>query len=433
MDKDFLTDYSSKQLNDDDKLADLLEHSQFEAAREFSRTRIGALGEPVGRSARGFSLWPQIPFFGTIIVPLSPFAEPAFKMVHGFSASEIDRLVDFARETKRVTFVLNDDAREFVGLDFLDPIFTEMQPTMDNVLPTSLFAERLDEYMRYRDEFDTLARVKFYQYMSAVTEFMRESLGPSADRSIGWASNLMHTYACLGILGYEDIKQAIADCIVDSPRAAHAMLLSLDMLLTGPSLDPHRAIPNISREELERLQALTSGQGPGGDAHQNILTQPDRIRFPSEIGKFLMSKLQNYPETLDACRFVCGLYDHHDLRQVVNSLQRAVSEKDYSAIESGTSRLSEALDNVWADSRHVERNRNAISAGMTIGLGLVGSIASGPIGPAIGGLLSGFGFQVLEQILQVKTDSISDRLSKWITPDYLVNIYEFKREHAIKS
>jgi hypothetical protein len=162
-------------------------------------------------------------------------------MVHGFSASEIDRLVDFARETKRVTFVLNDDAREFVGLDFLDPIFTEMQPTMDNVLPTSLFAERLDEYMRYRDEFDTLARVKFYQYMSAVTEFMRESLGPSADRSIGWASNLMHTYACLGILGYEDIKQAIADCIVDSPRAAHAMLLSLDMLLTGPSLDPHRA------------------------------------------------------------------------------------------------------------------------------------------------------------------------------------------------
>jgi hypothetical protein len=121
------------------------------------------------------------------------------------------------------------------------------------------------------------------------------------------------------------------------------------------------------------------------------------------------------------------------LRQVVNSLQRAVSEKDYSAIESGTSRLSEALDNVWADSRHVERNRNAISAGMTIGLGLVGSIASGPIGPAIGGLLSGFGFQVLEQILQVKTDSISDRLSKWITPDYLVNIYEFKREHAIKS
>jgi hypothetical protein len=433
MDKDFLADYSAKELEEDDKLASLIEHGQFEVAREFSRRRIGRLGEPVGRSARGLSLWPQIPFFGTIIVSLSPFAEPSFKLVHGFSTSEIDRLVDFARETNRVAFVLNDDPKEFAGLDFLDPIFTEMQPTVDNTLPDSLFTQRLDEYMIYRDEFDTLARANFYQYMSGVTQVMRESLGPSADRSTSWASNLMHTYACLGILGYEDIKQAIADCMVESPQAAHAMLLSLDILLIGPTLDPYRAIPNVSHDELKSWEATTRLQSSGDDVYQRMLKQTDRIRFPSEIGKFLMTKLQKYPETLDACRFVCGLYDQHELRRVVNSLQRAISKKDYSAIESEANRLSMALDHIWVDSEHLERKRNAISAGMTVGLGLVGSIVSGPIGPAIGGLLGGLGFQVLEQILQVKTDSISDSLSRWITPDYLVNIYEFKRDHGIKS
>lgn len=436
MDKGFLTDYSVKQLEEDTKYTELLVESKFEAAREFSKARIGRLDEPVGRSAQFLSLWPQVPFFGTIIVPLSPFTEPHFKLFHGFGASEIDDLVDFARETNRVAFVLNDVAEEFVGLDFLDPIFTEMKPTMDVVYPPPLLAERMEEYMSYRNEFDTLARINFYKYMDKINQLMSPTLGPSADRSISWATNLMHTYAYLGTMGYKDIKEAIADCIVESPYTAHGMLLSLDHLLISPMTDLYGSIHNITIEQVERWKSVAGRvgfqQGSGSNLYKSMLREEKGMQFPSDIGRFLMRKLHNYPETLDGCRFVCGLYEQYDLRRIVTSLQQAISEKDYSAIASKAGQLSEALDKVWADSSKVERNKNAIRAGMTISLGLVGAVASGPIGPFFGGILGGLGFQVAEQILQVKTDSISDKLSKWITPNYLVNIYEF-REHGMKS
>jgi hypothetical protein len=430
MDKDFLTDYAAKQLEEDMKFAQLLLGSKFEAAREFSKARIGKLVEPVGRSAQYFSLWPQVPFFGTITVPLSPFSEPHFKVHHGFGASDIDDLVDFARNTSRIAFVLNDSAEEFAGLDFLDPIFTEMKPTMDITFPPRLLAERQKEYMSYITEFDTLARINFYRYMDKITQLMTQSLGPSADRSINWATNLMHTYAYLGTMGYNDIKEAIADCIVESPYTAHGMLLCIDQLLVSPMTDPYGAIHNITTEQVNRWKSVAGRLGlhHGSKVYESILREGKDMQFPSEIGRFLTRKMHNYPETLDGCRFVCGLYDKYELRRIVVSLQQAISQKDYSSISSNASQLSEALDKVWDDSSQAGRNKKAISAGMTIGLGLVGAVASGPIGPLSGGLLGGLGFQVVEQILDVKTDSISDRLSKWVTPNYLVNIYEFRQD-----
>lgn len=437
MDKEFLTDYAMKQFEEDTRYAQLLAENNFEAAREYSHARIGKLSEPVGRSTQFLSLWPQVPFFGTTIVPLSPFTEPHFKVFHGFGASEIDRLVDFAKETNRVAFVLNDDAKEFAGLDFLDPIFTEMKPTMDIAFPPILLSQRKKEYMNYRDEFDTLAQINFYRYMENVTQLMSDDLGPSADRSTSWASNLMHTYACLGTLGYEDIKQAIADCIVESPFTAHGMLLSLDHLLVSPMMDAYGAIHNISIGQVERWKSVAREvglrQGHGDKLSGRILSREKEMQFPSEIGRFLIRKLHNYPETLDGCRFVCGLYEQYELRQLVNSLQRAISEKDYAGITSNAGELAEALDKVWADSRRIDRNKNAIRVGMTLGLVLVGAVASGPIGPVSGGLLGGLGFQVAEELLKVKTESISDKLSEWTAPSYLLNIYEFNRQHGLKS
>jgi hypothetical protein len=436
MDKEFLTDYAAKQLEQDTRFAKLLEEKKFEEAKQLSDARIGGLEKPVGRAAQFASLWPQVPFFGTIIVPLSPFSEPHFTTYHGFHSSEIGEIVNFAKQTHRVKFVLNDPADEFAGLDFLDPIFKEMRPTMDNVYPPQELTHRMKEYMDCYSEFDALARINFYRYMETISRQMRPLLGPGADQSTSWASNLMHTYAFLGSMGYVDMKQTIGDCLIESPRVAHTMLLSLEHLLVSPVTDPYGAIHNVTSEDVARWKSATAeaalGHGLPRNYYERVAEERKDVQFPSEIGRFLIRKLHNYPDTLDGCRYVCGLYDQHELRRIVISLQQAISKKDFSAISSESDQLSKALDEAWSDSKQLERNRNAIRGGMTFGLGLVGTLAALPFNPALGGLLFGLGFQVLDQVIQLKTDSISDRLSKAVTPDFLINIYEFKRDHSSK-
>jgi hypothetical protein len=428
LDKEFLSDYAAREDEESERLS-AISLSDINMAKEKYKKRFRRLNAPIARNAPYENLWPQVPIYGTLVIALSPFSTKYSSAYHGFDASDLNRLVDFAKDTGRVAFVLTEHPQEYRGLDFLDPIFTELKPPQDYAF---LGHPSVQDSRSYRDaivEFDTLSRIRFYRHIdNLISESRQEhTFGPSADpkRVIFW---LRHVFAALVILDYDELKQIASDAIIEDPRAAFDLLGVLDLLVVRPRTDPLDAVSNIGRDVLEQspgLSRLTTVDLP----LQASQTVRERIHTP-ELGQFLMKKLAPYPESFEACRAMCDRYDHFELHQIMNSLQQAVMSENYSKMGCGTRDLSEALDKIWLDAKKFEDKARMVRAGLMIGPAVLGAVAAGPVA-FVGGLLAGLGYTITEKILELETDSISERIAKSLTPNYLVNIFDFKKKHRL--
>ena len=71
-----------------------------------------------------------------------------------------------------------------------------------------------------------------------------------------------------------------------------------------------------------------------------------------------------------------------------------------------------------------------ISGSASVSLGIIGSLATGFIGA---GILAGLGFQAVDKIAGLKLESLSEKIAKFISPNYLVTIFDFKKGYNIKD
>lgn len=86
--------------------------------------------------------------------------------------------------------------------------------------------------------------------------------------------------------------------------------------------------------------------------------------------------------------------------------------------------MSEVLDNIWKDADKINLESAGISYVTSVGIGIAGELATNIQGT---GLLAGLGFQALDRFWGEKGESASERLTKFINPNYLVTIYDFKK------
>lgn len=421
MDKEFLSDYAAKEREEQERLAKL---SDIGAAKERYKKRYRLIS-PVARNAEFESLWPQIPMYGTVVISLAPMSSGFFSLQHGFDILSIDRLVDFARDTGKVAFVLDEDPEEYCGLDFLDPIFIELKPP-------GRYSVDITNWQLYRDcaiEFDTLSRVKLYRLLASLAhEAMIDGAFGTASRPEKASQWLAHVFATLGVLGYDELKQSISDALVNQPSDAFHLLCLLDKLIVGPRTDPLDAIWIVSSGELQdpRGASVLSADARLLETLKHARSQ---IHTP-EIGKFLMTKLAPYPEGLEACKVLCEKYSHYDLYEVMNSLDCAIRTEDRLGLDASAKKVSETLDRIWHDADKFGTGTTSIRLGLSIALAAIGTAATGPT-PA--GVLAGLGYSVVDKILELKTDSISERIAKWLTPNYLVSVFDFKKMYGLKE
>jgi hypothetical protein len=197
----------------------------------------------------------------------------------------------------------------------------------------------------------------------------------------------------------------------------------MNALIVDPRADPFEAIHNLTKRELERSVA---------DLPKEVTASlSDELR-PSicEIGMFLMNRLAPYPTSFEACRAICDKFRHYDLYKVMTSLQEAVKAEDCSVIQSKSRDLSELFDKVWNDSNRPQTYANVVRGGVIMGVAVLGGVAAGPIG-AVGGLLAGLGYNVVEKIIESKTDSVSEKIARQLVPNYLVNILDFRKKYDL--
>ena len=102
MDREYLTDYEKRELEAHEEFRKMLIDDKFGIEDIFPpENRFIKLSKPIAWYFEG-DFWPQIPISGSTIQMLFPVKMKYFKKTHGYEYSDIDRIIDFIKETGKI-------------------------------------------------------------------------------------------------------------------------------------------------------------------------------------------------------------------------------------------------------------------------------------------------------------------------------------------
>ncbi len=419
--EEFLQDYEAREREEAQKFIKRFEEGKVLQTETFpTKDRFVKLKEPIAHTLQGINVWGLIPFYGSTIVFLRPSDdEKAFDSYHkhlGFTSRDIDNLIELAKGTGRIQFTIDDPTR-YKNLDFLEPLFHELKPPANMIPYKSLVGH--ETYKKYLIEFETLAQFGFTNYINSVNSYLL-TLG-IVNRTYtkdSWHYNSI-IYIALKALGYKELADEIGSLMIINPPEALNYLTAFGDLIINPQYDMLKPIYIYKRDFLTEVHELVK-------QHRIDVHNP----FQYEIGKFILNKLILYPETIDGCMRLIQEYKDHELYKVLCALDDGIKRKKIDIIEDKKVDMSEILDNVWKDADKIKLGSEGINFGVSLDIGLIGELASGLPGV---GLMAGLGFQAIDRFWGVKSESISEKIAKFVSPNYLVAIYDFKKQHALPN
>jgi len=410
--EEFLEDYEKKELERIGKFLKRLEEGKVSSGEIYPpKNRFIKLKEPIAKPI-GAPVWSVVPFYGSTIITLVPRSDKSkfdeiYNLSEGFTSRDIDKMIDLVKETGRIQFVISNFPTLYKNLEFLEPLFTELNPPMIPDISLAIIGER--KCKEYFIEFDTLAQFGFKQYISHTAD---AGLGENYIRKR--VADYAFDYIALKFLGYDELVEEIEySMITDIPRASKLFTLFGNMI-TVPSFDILKRIYNFTRESLTAAYELGKPYG----------IEPRAI--PCEIGRFILRKLVRYPENLNGCWEIIQYYDDNELYKVLNALNEGVKEKKIDIIKDKRIDLNEILDNIWNETAKIKRNADIAR----VAIGLLGCLSANLSST---GVLAGLGFAVIDKIVGLKLDSVGEKFAKFFSPNYLVTIYDFKKKYNIQK
>lgn len=417
MDREYLEDYEQKESSEFERLKKRMQEGQFDLEKDRypSDGRFMHLRKPVALTTLGTShwdnLWTQIPFSGSLILLLPPVTVSDFEKFY-FNVSEIPEIIDFIKDTGRLQIALSANPLAYDGLDYLDPFFQELNPPIYAAAPDSVLHNE-KEIQKAIETFYTLGKVKYLSYLRESFRWFGLGIFRIA------LSKDLGTFITLKLGRYSFIDD-IENLMVDDPEKAFLMLSVSEAFIDQPLRDLRSNMRNYTLEEIRAAQNLP------------LVNQPKEIRFPVEIGKFLLRKLTYAPQGRRACYDLMDRYDAYDLGKVQESLNEAIVTNHPETVNKSSEELSEILDNIWDDPT-IPKRVKGLKVGAVLSVAGIGGIAAGlfagPIGVVAGGFLANLGFQVADKVFDGKVTGLSEKLAKLHGRSYQVNIYDFRRKY----
>lgn len=410
MDKRFLETYKEKGWGETRKFLDDFKRGKFKAKDRYPPQSRLRLNEPYTYSIPFEPIWPLIPFYGTTIIKLHPIAEKTkFERSHGFNIEDIPRLVELAKETKKVQFLVFGDPTKFEGINFLEQIFDELEPPIGAFILPDINQDDVKEFQILSN----------YHGFSKVCD---EIFAAHGIRAEPWYLSI--EYAVLKYLGFRELADDVLFSITNKQYGQALKLIRVAKeFLLDPYLDPLKPIVSKRRDITQ----------PKEEFLKRFNMQPAKFEFPFEVGRFLNDKLTLIvPKNIDGVLEVSEVYDLHELRKVMNALDESIKrEAAESAIEKSRE-ISMIFEDVWAKTDRLRKKEKYIQKyGVSVGVAAIGSIASLPLGSFMG-LLAGLGFTVADKFLGEKvSQAISEKILKWTTPSHMVHLYDFKRKYGL--
>ena len=455
MNKEFLEDYDERVREEIKELLLKLESSNYkiETGYRYPPPSRLKLNEPYIINIARESLWNQIlPNIGTVVIVLYPIKEKnEFEQLHGFKIGDIERLIDFAKDTGRVQFTLGRYPIFYKECNFVEKIFTELQPPMlkrlypaDTLFPIDDNGRRIigpfpqidKEIKIWMDEFyyfslPLLSNKEFVRLLDLIPGVPLEFLtDPEGVVYPSHMSDMIRDYISLRLLGYHKLADEIILNLSTNPVWAKELIHTALDLILHPNASLLGEIDAWSREAFTSktglLKHISSKLPP-----QKIDQTSRNIVFPTEIGKFLNDKLNLIiPENYEGVMKINDIYDEKDLKKLTYSLQKAVENENISGISKNTDEISTILNNSWDDAKKLKKRISHIKHGIEFGFAaLLGGVTL-PIGGV--GLLAGLGLAVAEECAAIKVyGPLSEKLVNWRKPNHLIHVYNFEKKYKL--
>jgi hypothetical protein len=374
------------------------------------------------------NIWSIIPFYGSSIIHVFPSnRESTIRSVGWGSDTDINNLIQLAKDTGRVQFVLDSNPLKYEHHDYLEPILKELHPPVLEFVPELVYQE--DQIKKTQAEFTTMWGYKFVPLLKQVYDhyYKLASLPPSFE---DFLDRYQLNYTTIRLSGYDEIADKILNSLVDDPNLALYYLQLYGVLLATPKTSSlHLSYNPILSIEAENLKYITTAiSNLTQESMTKNVTNLDSRMSIVDVGRLLLNKLTLGADGYLGCQALIDMYKDQDLQKLLKSVQDGIERKKIDIIESSSSELSTTLDNIWNNAK-VSKLSTGISYGVPLLLGTIGPIASQGIGGAAG-ILAGLGFRALDKII---TPRLTKEVAKLVNSDYLVAIYEFKKKYNIKN
>jgi len=382
-------------------------------------TRFKKLKHPVATKVNSERPWSQIPLFGSLLVSIFPGRKQDFEKIHGFDLRDLRRLIDYCKDTGRVQFILAAGQTQFKGMEFLDELFTEIDPPPSFIRPIDTIIDSTS-FMKYRDEYETAARTVFVPWMA---KSYRDKGAP--DYGATQFGKHLNTYAGLKALGYNDAADDIVGSMAVDTRRAYNLMQFYWQFVVCPVLQTLPTISSCSLRTFTRYSDIAGSLRP--EAKNEVLAH--------EIGAFLTKKLVPVAESFESCRELVSRYESNQMYKLLEDLNEATHKSDPNAIFSTCSELEEVLSNVWNDAQTLNNRIRNVTFGMNVAFSAIGPVIGyllgGLPGTAAGGVAAAMGFKLLDKESERFSDNLSRRIMESTYRNYVCTIAEFRAEHPI--
>lgn len=419
MDIKFLFDYEEREKDEIKKFRQRFNECKIRHNERYPSKHRLELSEPFTKSIDGEKIWNQIPLYGTTIIKLKPTRKEIFEKVHGFDIEDIDRLIDFSKETGRIQFALAENPTNYIEMDFLEPIFNELKPPKLIYIPLNWI---LTDKKILDSSCEIESLVENSQFNNFINDFIEKKYPKPISQNVV-KKGIIYDLIRLKMLGYGNtIKDFIQSLSTIETNSNIFLQESIHDLFLYP-YDPLGGIASFKRIDINKIHS----KFPFG---RNM---PKEIEFPYEIGKFLNDNLKLIiPKNLDGAIDLIDEYNLYDLRKVMNALNNGIANEKMDIIIEKSDDLSSIFINVWNEADKLKKRVNIARHAISFSCGVVGAAATMPIG-GVGGLLTGLGFNVGDKMLDENKsyESISEKILKFGSQSYITHVYDFKKKHKL--
>ncbi|MEZ5333977.1 MAG: hypothetical protein R2741_01405 [Methanolobus sp.] len=262
--EEFLQDYEAHEKEEIDKFTRRLDADKVLQNEKYPPSdRFIKLNEPIADPF--VNIWSVIPFYGSTIAKLIPKDDKqSFDNTHtaimGFDSRKIDDMIDFQKETGRLQFALTMPPTYYKNLEFLEPLFRELNPPTLSYDPITLIGQESSN--KYKIEFETLASFGFSDYLQIVTAVMGNS---SPEYIAAKLNNYADRYSILKSIGYEELADEIGTLMILEPDKAHMYISLFGMLIADPKVSLLKPIKSYSSSIIDDYNTFGCGQYTNND------------------------------------------------------------------------------------------------------------------------------------------------------------------------
>ena len=253
-------------------------------------------------------------------VLIKPTKIEIFEKVHGFDIEDINRLIDFSKETGKIQFALTENPQNYVEMDFLEPVFREIKPP-------KLIYSPLDWFVNDHEIVESYNEIKILLENSLHYDFIKKYIDVKYPKHTISQDVVKKGIICdlirLKLLGYENTIEDFIQCLNTIETEKNIMFQEAIHDLFLHPYDPLKGIISSKKKYMNEIQS-NFPYSP---------TMQREIEFPCEIGKFLNNKLKLLiPKNLDGVIELSDEYNLYDIRTVMSALNEGVKSKEINII-----------------------------------------------------------------------------------------------------